>query len=210
MKPVRIPSLIAASFSNGVVHCRAALFAVAALALIGCAFTTGHVDLDYQPAGTAQKIATSDSPPVTVQVVDRRSTKVVGQKINGFGMKTADIVANNDVDATIKNALDTELSSRGFAQTAGGNTVVVDLDNLQNQFSIGLVSGDAKATAQMEVSVKRPDGSVAYDQNITGQAKDWIELATEGNAEKQLNAAIADAIKNLFNDPKFIDALKKA
>jgi len=186
-----------------------ALWALAGFVLAGCAFTTGHVDLAYQPTETAQKVATADSPPVTVQVVDRRSTQVVGQKINGFGMKTADIVSNNDVPAVIKSALDTELSSRGFASATGGDVVVANLDNLQNQFKVGFFSGDSIGTVQMEVIVKRPDGSIAYDRSITGQSKDWAEIFTEENAEKQLNAAIQDAVKNLFNDSNFIDALKK-
>lgn len=179
------------------------------LFMSGCAFTTGHVNLAYQPSGTAQKIATADSPHVVVQVADRRSTKLVGQKINGFGMKTADIVADNDVPDLIRSAIDTELNNRGFAQGSGGNTVSVALDNVQNQFTVGFFSGDATADVQMQVTVKKSDGSVAYDRMINGHAKDWVEVAREGNAETTLNAAIADAVTNLFNDAAFLDALKK-
>ena len=31
--------------------------------------------------------------------------------------------------------------------------------------------------------------SVAYDKYITGQAKDWVELAGEDNAQRELDAA---------------------
>ena len=85
----------------------------------GCAFTTGHVNLAYEPTTQASEVATADSPRVIVEVADKRPTQAVGQKINGFGMKTADIVSDSDVAATLKTAFETELHSRGFTDGAG-------------------------------------------------------------------------------------------
>lgn len=188
-----------------------AVIALAAIfAIGGCAFTTGHVDLSYQPSGDATKVAQADSPPVAVQVSDKRPTQVVGQKINGFGMKTADIVADTDVPGTIKNAFETELSDRGFTAGPNGNQVAVTLDSLQNSFTVGFFSGEATATAGMDVAVKRPNGTTAFDQYFTGNSKDWIELATPENAETMLDAAIKDAITKVFADQTFLDALKKS
>lgn len=158
----------------------------AALLFSGCAFTTGHVDLAYQPATQATKLATAESPRVRVVVIDKRPTQVVGQKINGYGMKTADIVSDTDVPATLKSAFETELNSRGFTEGAGGDVVSVTLSNFENQFTLGFFSGDSTATIGMQVTVKRPDGSVAYDKYITGQSKNWIEVAREGNADSSL------------------------
>lgn len=59
----------------------------------------------------------------------------------------------------------------------------------------------------MQVTVKHPDGSVAYDKYITGQ--DWVEIAGEGNAERELNAAMQDAVSKVFSDSAFIDSLKR-
>jgi uncharacterized lipoprotein YajG len=134
----------------------------------GCAFTTGHVDLAYQPTTQATKLATPESPRVTVVVTDKRPTQAVGQKINGFGIKTADIVSNTDVPGTLKSAFETELNSRGFTEGAGGNAISVSLDNFENQFTLGFFSGESTASIGMRVTVKRPDGSVAYDKYITG------------------------------------------
>lgn len=184
--------------------------AVALLLLSGCAFTTGHVDLGYQPTTQATKLATPQSPRVTVAVTDKRPTQVVSQKINGFGMKTADIVSNTDVPGTLKNAFDTELNSRGFIEGAGGNVVSITLDNFENQFSLGFFSGEATATIGMQVTVKRPDGSVAYDKYFTGQSKDWVEIAGEDNAGRQLNAAMQDGVSKIFDDSAFIDSLRKS
>ncbi len=181
----------------------------AALFLAGCAFTTGHVDLSYQPSTDVTKVAETESPPVAVQIIDKRPTKTVGQKINGFGMKTADIVADTDVPQTIKDAFETELTNRGFTDGPNGNQVVVTLDNLQNSFTVGFFSGEATSTAGMDVAVKNAKGANVFDKYFTGQSKDWIELATPENAQKMLNGAIKDAIGKVFADQDFLDTLKK-
>src|ERR1700693_6005316 len=162
-----------------------ALIAASLISLSGCAFTTGHVDLAYQPTTQATKLAAPDSPRVSVVVTDKRPTPVVGEKINGFGMKTADIVWNTDVPGTLKSAFETELNSRGFTEGPGGNVVSVILSNFENQFTLGFFSGDATATIGMQVTVKRPDGSVAYDKYVTGQSKDWVEVTGEDNAGRE-------------------------
>lgn len=186
------------------------IFAVAAVLFFGgCAFTTGHVDLSYQPSTDVTKVAEAESPPVAVQIIDKRPTKTVGQKINGFGMKTADIVADTDVPQTIKDAFETELTNRGFTDGPNGNQVVVTLDNLQNSFTVGFFSGEATSTAGMDVAIKNVKGASIFDKYFTGQSKDWIELATPENAQKMLDGALKDAIGKVFADQDFLDALKK-
>jgi uncharacterized lipoprotein YajG len=187
-----------------------AVLASAMLLLSGCAFTTGHVDLGYQPTTQATKLATPESPRVSVVVTDKRPTQIVGQKINGFGMKTAKIVSNTDVPGTLKSAFETELNSRGFIEGAGGNVVSVTLNNFENQFTIGFFSGEANANIGMQVTVTRPDGSLAYDKYVTGQSKDWVEITGEDNAGRQLNAAMQDGVSKVFADSAFIDSLKKS
>ena len=191
---------------------RVAITALLAVTLLlgGCAFTTGHVDLAYQPTTEATKLATPDSPHVTVVVTDKRPTQVVSQKINGFGMKTADIVSNSDVPATLKSAFETELNSRGFSEGAGGNVILVSLSNFQNQFTLGFFSGEATAAIGMQVTVQHPEGSVVYDKYVTGDSKDWVEIAGEDNAGRQLNAAMQDGVSKVFSDSAFIDSLRKA
>jgi uncharacterized lipoprotein YajG len=187
-----------------------AIGALTAMLLIsGCAFTTGHVNLEYQSQTPAMRIAEADSPHVAVEVTDKRSTQIVGQKINGLGMKTADIVSDSDVPGTLKSAFETELNDRGFTVGPGGVLIAVTLSSLQNQFTVGFFSGEATANMGMDVAVKRPDGTVAYDKYITGRNQEWIELATPGNAQDTLNAAMQHAVSKVFSDSAFIDALKK-
>jgi uncharacterized lipoprotein YajG len=183
------------------------LLTASLLLIWGCALTTGHVDLAYQPTTQATKLATPASPRVSVVVTDKRPTKVVGQKMNGLGMKMADIVSNTDVPGTLKSAFETELKNRGFTEGGGGNAISVSLGNFENQFTLGFFSGDATATIGMQVTVTRPNGSVAYDKYITGQAKDWVEVAGEDNAQRELDAAMQDGVSKVFADNAFIASL---
>ena len=185
------------------------LLATVLLLLSGCALTTGHVNLAYQPTTQTTNLAAPNSPRVMVTVADKRPTQVVGQKINGFGMKTADIVSDTDVPGTLKSAFQTELNSRGFTEGAGGNVVSVSLSNFESQFTWGFFSGDATGTIGMQVTVRHPDGSVAYNKYIVGQSKDWIEISGEGNAEHVLNAAMQNGVSEVFSESAFIDSLKK-
>jgi uncharacterized lipoprotein YajG len=139
-----LPTRVSASMRNGI----PVLLGATLLMLTGCAFTTGRVDLAYQPTTQATKLAAPDSPRVSVVVTDKRPTQVVGQKINGFGMKTADIVSNTDVPGTLKSAFETELNSRGFTEGAGGDVVLVSLSNFENQFTLGFFSGDSRRLSE--------------------------------------------------------------
>jgi len=80
----------------------------------------------------------------------------------------------------------------------------------QNQFTLGFFSGEATAAIGMQVTVKHPDGSVVYDKYVTGDSKDWVEIAGEDNAGRQLNAAMQDGVSKVFSDSAFIDSLRKA
>ncbi len=125
-------------------------------------------------------------------------------------MKSADIVPNSDVPALLKSAFETELSNRGFSEGTGGNTILVRLGNFQNQYKLGLISGEATASMGMEVSVIRADGSVAYKRYIRSERNDWVEITGEDNAQRMLNAAMRDAVAMVFNDHAFIEAVTKS
>lgn len=190
--------------------CAARIAALATVLLLGgCAFTTGHVNIQYEAQPETARIAGADAPLVAVQVSDKRPTHVVGQKINGYGMKTADIVSDTDLPETLKSAFETELKHRGFTLGAGGDVIAVRLTTLQNQFTVGWFSGESTANMGMDVAVKRPDNAVAYNKFITGQNQDWIEIASDGNAQETLNAAMREAVGKVFSDKDFSEALKK-
>lgn len=207
-----------------------AAWLAAALLFSGCAFGTGHVNITYQPIIVATRLAAPDSPRVIVKVMDKRATQTLGQKINGFGIETADLVADTDVPGTLEDAFETELHNRGFLKGRGGNVISVRLDTFENQFTIGFWSGEfvnqltlgpwsddsaapigmSAATIGMDVTVRHPNGSLAYNRYFTGDSKESIHIASENNAERTLDAAMQNGVSKVFIDSAFIDSLKKS
>src|SRR5208282_4338207 len=89
----------------------------------GCALTTGHVNLSYESSGNATKVAGATAMKVAVEVSDKRPSQVVGDKMNGYGMKMAEIESDSDVPVTLKSAIESELTNRGFTLGSDGNLV---------------------------------------------------------------------------------------
>lgn len=179
----------------------------ATVLLSGCAFTTGHVNLDYQSQVTPAKVAMADSPHISVAVADKRPTQIVGHKINGYGMKTADIMSDSDVPETVKKAFEQELKARGFTIGSGGILVSVSLNDFESEYSMGWFSAQAKANMGMDVSVVQTNGAITFEKHIVGHNDESVMTSGEGNAQDTLNAAMRDAVSNVFGDPAFLDAL---
>jgi uncharacterized lipoprotein YajG len=185
---------------------------LAVVLVCGCGVVPPKVDVTYQPEGRVAKIAAPTSPPVSIEVVDNRTTQRVGENIAMFGIKTADTVTASDVPATLKNALESELKNRGFVDGAGGDAVIVRLGYFGNTFvsrSVGVIY-DANASLDLEVSIVRPDGAIPYRKYVTGRARDTVTLANSANAQRMLDAAMRNALSKLFSDPDFTNTLTKA
>src|SRR6202022_2479246 len=92
----------------------------------GCSFGNRHVTLTYPPQqAPAARSGEAPSPVVEprrrvvlVTFLDQRSKKqTIGSVHNGFGMHTADVMAENEVAPWVTNAIGTELEKAGFAVT---------------------------------------------------------------------------------------------
>jgi hypothetical protein len=92
----------------------------------GCAFGNRHVTLTYPPqhvaGGRLTAVAEAASPPavpqeklILVTFLDQRPNRsAVGAVHNGFGMHTADVLAQNSVADWVVGAVAVELEKAGF------------------------------------------------------------------------------------------------
>ncbi len=190
------------------------LAGVLGLFLSGCAFTTDRIDLSYSPQPGITKIPNANNVMVNVQVNDQRLEKSnkVSSKKNGYGMETAPILANEELTATIRKALEQELQSRGFII---GNeaivSIITDLSRFWNEFKVGFFAGDAIADLNMNVMVKNKKGAILYNRNIQVQGiEPNIQLASGDNARTALDNALRKGVMSLFEDQSFINALLSA
>jgi hypothetical protein len=105
-------------------HALSTVSVLGALLATGCAFGNRHATLMYPPA-VAPRVAkaapvvsaneTALPTVVVVPLLDQRPNKTaIGAVHNGFGMHTADVLANNSVPEWVTNAIASELRAVGF------------------------------------------------------------------------------------------------
>lgn len=186
------------------------IFALTLGCLGGCAFTTDKVAIQYLPQVGVSTLEKAKSVVVSVQVNDSRPDKSkVGSKKNGYGMELASIEATEDVSLTFRQAIEYELKARGFS--LGQEALVAinaDLTKYENDFKMGLFSGDAVAELNMGVTVKSKKGDLIFARSfVTKGLEPGIQIASGENARIALEKALSQGLKNMFEDQSFISAL---
>lgn len=186
---------------------------LAAAALSGCALTTDRIELGYTPPSGVAPLPGAGNVSVGVQVNDQRPDKSkVSSKKNTFGMEMAPILANEDVTATIRRAMEQELRARGFRLDGSAPLVQVvgDLTRFYNDHKLGFFAGDAVADLNMAVTVKSARGELLYTRQLVAQGiEPNTQLMSGENARLALDRALAAGMKSLFQDQAFLAALLK-
>jgi uncharacterized lipoprotein len=135
----------------------------------GCALTTEHIHLAYQPQTGVSPLKGADATTVQVNVKDERTSTDIAHKVNGYNVEMAPIIADNDIPELIKNSIDAELTDRGFKLGDSKVLVVAELQNFRNHFQVGFFSGTATADLAMNVKVAGPDRQIIYDEHFIAQ-----------------------------------------
>ena len=140
-----------------------------ALGLGACALTTEHIDVPYESAGPAPAVSGAGHVKVEVAAMDGRTVyrDRVSSKKNGFGMEMAPILASNDIVATIGEAIESELTRRGFVIGQGGVRISLKVTRFYNDFGMGVISGDAAAEVSFDLDVLGADGATRYSRRYS-------------------------------------------
>jgi uncharacterized lipoprotein YajG len=196
--------------------------ALLTLDLTGCALTPATEMIHYQAQADVAHLAGAEKVIVNVVASDSRTDKVIGNKVNGFGMKMAGISSSEPVEVIIDNAIEQELKNRGFHISKDADLkIVADVTKFYSKANVGipiLTYGD-HANVEMSVSVTR-NNLIVYKKIIQGSAGFNHRLALgvdscqgtvfgTGSSDDRCNLerALADIMNNLFNDKDFIAAL---
>ncbi len=184
-----------------------------AIALLnGCAISKDYISVNYTPQTNVTALAGADHVSVRVEIADVRAIHDrVSVKKNGYGNEMAAIIATNDIPALLQQAIQTELSNRGFKLSGGDVTVLIELSKFYNDFKTGFWAGDAVAEMTMSAQIKKSDGNIVYSKLVTGEGEKLkIQLASGANAKIALEGALSNAVLRLFSDPLFTEGLLKA
>jgi uncharacterized lipoprotein YajG len=184
-----------------------AALAVAALGMGGCAITPATERLNYQAQTGVKRIAQAENITVNVVTTDSREKQNIGQKINTYGMKMAKISAEEPVGKTVENAIEKELSSRGYRIDGNSNLKVsADITKFYSDTTQGWWMSNA-AEVNLAVAVNE-NGKRFYHNQITGKGKtkSYIGISSK-DVSDSLEIALTDAMTKLFNDQDFIKAI---
>jgi uncharacterized lipoprotein len=176
----------------------------------GCALVPDHIDLPYQGQAGASPINGASAITVQVAASDARTRYFdrVSSKINGLGMETAAIVADNDVVATTGAAIEKELAARGFSVGPNGMKLNVQVTRFYNSFRQGMLSGDAVAEVNLDVKLLAADGQVLYANSYYGSGREsGVMLASGSNAKVALSAAMNDSVRQVVTDVGLMNAM---
>jgi uncharacterized lipoprotein len=183
---------------------------VACAGLSACAFIPDSIDVPYESMGTASVVSAAKGAKVSVKGVDTRTTDRdrVSVKKNGYGMEMANISATNNIPYTVAKAVESELSSRGFAMSQDGCRLDVELVRFYSDFKIGFFAGDAIADAAANVKLTGPDGKILYTKYYqAGGAEADVLLAVGSNARAALIVAMRSLVSAIVNDKNLQNAI---
>lgn len=180
--------------------------------LSGCAFGTRNATLIYPPKPESHTgpVAQAAAAPAAKNIAlvlapfsdERTDKKVIGTMRNGFGMRTADVVAMNSVPEWVTQAIKTELENSGYSVATGaasgngagavvsGEVLNVFCDMYMNY--TGQVSLLAKASK---------DGKEVLNKHYSGEGSAGVAFA--GTAEsfgRSLSLALAVAVKQFVSE----------
>lgn len=176
----------------------------------GCAFISDSIDLQYTQQANVYKLKNAENIHVSVEVKDDRTDKTkVSAKKDGYGVELAPILANQRVDVTIKNSIETELKSRGFQLSDDPFVrIKASVSQFYNDHKPGFLTGDAVSNFDLLVNVFDRPGNQIFTKLIKAQGTEPNIVLTSGeNARLSLNNALNNGIHELFNDDSFVNIL---
>ncbi len=186
---------------------RLAIVFAAALTLPACGLQTDMITISYAPQGSAKAPPGASGTVVDVQVKDIRSNKSEVSKKGDEYEILAPIVVENDVAQILREAIQTELKSRGFDVGDGGSVVVAELSKFYNRFR----AGKSEAEVFIHVQVKKAKGGLVYSEIVEGKGiNPNVMLRSGENAKIALEAAMQDAVNRLMTNVEFLDAIIEA
>jgi Uncharacterized lipoprotein len=177
--------------------------AICAISGYGCAFGTRHVMLTY-PSDLAATAATRTASGTTVAVrafEDKRNERGrVGEVRNGFGMRTAEVKADNNVVDWVRSAVMAELKKAGYRPlpdpTARGE-IVID-GTILRVYCTALASYEGEVRFR---AVVQDQGNKILDDVYTGEGgvgMNWT--ASSKSYGRSLNEALTEAARKLVID----------
>ena len=178
------------------------------LMLSGCAFGNRQAALDYPPPAETEVVssAQASTAPASRGVIylagfeDLRPDKdVVGHVQNGFGMKTADVIAQREIPEWVQAALTYELEAAGYsvddAEAAPSDATTLSGDVIRVYCS-AYFAFDGEVTLRVEANKA---GETLLDRSYSGTGSAGANFAATGDGfSESLSLALRAALQQVI------------
>jgi uncharacterized lipoprotein YajG len=186
---------------------RLSVLLIAGSLAAACAFGERQAHLGYPPEPDAALVSSAEAALASRGIVyignfgDVRSSKmIVGHVRNGFGMKTAEVVAQRDVPGWVREALAHELKASGYQVMDG----VAPEDGATISGDIIRVYCDAYFTYDGEVTLRMETGRAGQSlvKNVyTGTGSAGLNWGATGDSySESLSMALQSALRKFIAD----------
>ncbi len=180
----------------------------------GCAFGNRHAVLTYPPppaGGTAVAEAAPAAAPAALPIIlipftDARSDREhIGEVKNGLGMKTAWVLADNDVAGWVSDAVAKELAESGFqvtraASATGSETAPVLSGDVIRVYGIAYMTYEGEVSLSVRVASA---GTPIHTKTYTSHKSAGLSWTSSGGGyANALSMALAEDIHQLVADLK--------
>jgi len=184
----------------------------------GCQATAGYpqVSLSYLAQSPVERVPGAENIKVNVMAKDMRPNKdwVCARSMPQLGMERQAVgrmESTTPPAGLFSRAIKAELSHRGFEMDYKGIPVVANVDTFVCYCAGRMSTIDAEVGVDLFVyrAGRPPIGQEFFYRHVKGEYSDQdpLKLWDKENAKIALEAALADAMKQLFSDRRFINAL---
>lgn len=188
-----------------------AIFLALSFTFVGCAFGTREAMLQYPPQSEAGGISTAHAatePELKATEIllvtfndKRQDNRLVGTVRNGFGMRTADVVAINSVPEWVSEAVKKELNNAGYTvrtKSEGSQSPATLSGDIINVFCDAFFTYDGQVS--LYVKLNKNDKDILSKLYIGKGSAGINLLATSDSYAQSLALALSDALKQMVSD----------
>lgn len=188
------------------------------IALSGCAFSTAHVKLDYAPeAGKKSPLSAISPLMISILVEDQRVLSErdrVGDKKNGYGSVTAEVLSDKEPTTILYNALKAECENnahRIVKSEDGKADAVIKIALTRYWSDIVIHFFDIEMIGMLDTEIAISNGT---DKNplaskpLNSTYRESRQIVLDSAFESVLNGALLEFIRSFSRDPSVLEALR--
>lgn len=190
---------------QGEVMSRLLVVAAACLLLSACAYSPQKANLAPEVVVASSQVGAGVA--VGVRVVDERPSHILGRRANAYGA-AAEITAAQDLAVVVREAVVKALEKKGFSPTessasAADAKLLVEVRLLEYSTSQGFWTGGVHIQGALKAVANR-DGQ-SFEKMYRAMKEERVGVVpTAATNEEWLNAALAEVIKQMLEDPELL------